>query len=244
MSMITMGRLRSLRRLQQRWRRDTRGAALVQFVVALPAMLFLLLSLTSLFGVLSARDTLCRATETAGRYLQVEGPHFPTDDPELSYPVGWERIAWKIIDQEMASRTLTDLRLVPGTDLVSIWPPDPRRSPPDTIELQNDPQIVNQALFYVRASKVITIPFGGWLKLPNPDNPDEELPAGKMRLSCRTGAYYEGPPIEPTSQSRGPKSPVDCPEPRRLCDPCPGCTQTPVPGDGTPTQCPTCRPRR
>lgn len=238
----TQGRLTDGRRALLGLWRDRRGAALVQFIVALPAMIFLLLSLTSLFGVLSARDTLCKATEQAGRYLQVEGPHFPTDDPELSYPVGWERIAWKIIDQEMASRTVANLRLVPGTDLVDIWPDDPRRSPPDTLELQDDPQIVNQALFYVRASKVITIPFGGWLQLPSPDNPDESLPAGQMRLSCRTGAFYEGPPISPTKQSRGPKSPAECPEPRKICDRCPGCTPTTV-GDGTPTVCPDCRQR-
>ena len=34
-----------------------------------------------------------------------------------------------------------------------------------------------------------------------------------------------------------------CPEPRQLCPPCPGCTRTPVPGEGTPTVCPFCRPR-
>ena len=226
----------------RRWWRDRRGAAMVQFLVILPAMVFLILSLVSLFGVMAVRDTLCNATQAAGRYLQIEGPQFPTDDPEFQYPVGWERIAWKIIDQELASRTLTDLRLQTGKDVVDIWPDDPRRSPKDTIELQDDPQIVNQALFYVKATKVITIPYGGWLKLPNPDAPDMELPAGQMRLSCRTGAFYEGPPIEPTRQSRGPKVPNSCRPPIRRCAPCPGCTQTPVPGDGTPTvECPTCR---
>ncbi|HRA20491.1 MAG TPA: gamma-glutamyltransferase, partial [Anaerolineae bacterium] len=34
-----------------------------------------------------------------------------------------------------------------------------------------------------------------------------------------------------------------CPEPRRRCNPCPGCTSTPMPGDGTPVVCPICRPR-
>ncbi len=228
----------------RRWWRDRRGAALVQFMVVLPAMVFLVLSLVSLFGVMAVRDTLCEATHQAGRYLQVEGPHFDADDPAFQYPVGWERIAWQIIDQELASRTLTNLRLETGKDVVDIWPDDPRRSPKDTIELQDDPQIVNQALFYVKATKVITIPYGGWLKLPSPDAPDTELPAGQMRLSCRTGAYYEGPPIEPTRQSRGPKPVDDCDEPRNMCQPCPGCTNTPVPGDGTPTVCPICRPRR
>ena len=230
------------RRHLRRWWRDRRGAALVQFMVVLPAMIFLILSLVSLFGVMAVRDTLCEATHQAGRYLQVEGPQFPTDDPAFQYPVGWERIAWQIIDQELASRTLTNLRLQTGTDEVDIWPDDPRRSPLDTIELHTDPQIVNDALFYVKATKVITIPYGGWLKLPNPDAPDMELPAGQMRLSCRTGAFYEGPPIEPTRQSRGPKVPNSCRPPIRRCAPCPGCTQTPVPGDGTPTvECPTCR---
>lgn len=228
----------------RRWWRDRRGAALVQFMVVLPAMVFLVLSLVSLFGVMAVRDTLCEATHQAGRYLQVEGPHFDADDPAFQYPVGWERIAWQIIDQELASRTLTNLRLETGKDVVDIWPDAPRRSPKDTIELQDDPQIVNQALFYVKATKVITIPYGGWLKLPSPDAPDTELPAGQMRLSCRTGAYYEGPPIEPTRQSRGPKPVDDCDEPRQMCQPCPGCTNTPVPGDGTPTVCPICRPRR
>lgn len=244
MSMNTLARrvIHGRAQLRRLWR-DRRGAALVQFMIVLPAMIFLILSLVSLFGVLSMRDTLCKATEQAGRYLQIEGPLFPTDDPEFQYPDGWERIAWKIIDQEMASRTLTDMRLIPGTDLVDIWPDDPRSSPKDTIELQNDPQIVNQALFYVRATKVITIPMGGWIKLPDPNTADAELPWGRMRLSCRTGAFYEGPPIEPTKQSRGPKPVVDCPEPRQLCRPCPACTNTPSPGDGTPTVCPICRPR-
>jgi hypothetical protein len=228
----------------RRWWRDRRGAALVQFMVVLPAMVFLVLSLVSLFGVMAVRDTLCEATHQAGRYLQVEGPHFDADDPSFQYPLGWERIAWQIIDQELASRTLTNLRLEAGKDVVDIWPDDPRRSPKDTIELQDDPQIVNQALFYVKATKVITIPYGGWLKLPSPDAPDTELPAGQMRLSCRTGAYYEGPPIEPTRQSRGPKPVDECDEPRNMCQPCPGCTNTPSPGDGTPTVCPICRPRR
>ena len=34
-----------------------------------------------------------------------------------------------------------------------------------------------------------------------------------------------------------------CPEPRMPCPPCPGCTSTPMPGDGTPVVCPICRPR-
>ena len=34
-----------------------------------------------------------------------------------------------------------------------------------------------------------------------------------------------------------------CPDPRVICLPCPGCTKTPEPGAGTPTECPFCRPR-
>lgn len=39
-------------------------------------------------------------------------------------------------------------------------------------------------------------------------------------------------------------TPGVCPEPRRICEPCPGCTATPEPLAGTPTVCPFCRHRR
>lgn len=46
--------------------------------------------------------------------------------------------------------------------------------------------------------------------------------------------------ITPT---KGPDIPPGCPQPRMLCQPCPGCTPTPYPAEGTPTICPFCRPR-
>lgn len=55
-------------------------------------------------------------------------------------------------------------------------------------------------------------------------------------------------PPSPTSAitpTLGPSPPRGlCPEPRMLCQPCPGCTVTPAPAEGTPTVCPVCRPRR
>ncbi len=45
----------------------------------------------------------------------------------------------------------------------------------------------------------------------------------------------------PTGSLRPPGGGRGCPVPIRPCPPCPACTETPVPGAGTPTVCPECR---
>jgi hypothetical protein len=221
----------------RRWREDRNGAALVQFIAILPLLILLMFGLYAVFQVMGARDTLCEATFEAARYLQVEGPHFPADDPTFEYPVGWENIATEIINQELASRTMVGLYPVERAD-VDIWPESVRRSPPDTLTVSREE--VENNLFFIRATKAITNPLYGSLGGAIDISEDN---GGMIRLTCRRSAFYEGPPVEPTLLSRGPSSPNRCPQPRALCRLCPGCTATPPPQDGTPTVCPDCRPR-
>ncbi len=57
-------------------------------------------------------------------------------------------------------------------------------------------------------------------------------------------SLYQQPTITPPTLSTPPfPVPPSCPEPRLRCRPCPGCTPTSIPGAGTPTVCPMCRPR-
>jgi len=218
------------RALLGRWQADLRGASLVQFVVVLPVFLIIILGLYSLFTVMSSRDSLCESAWEAARYLQVEGPHFPADDPLYDYPGGWERVATDIINQSLASRTFTSLAPVQLGD-VDITPDSIRHSPADTVEVRNDPiGAVENAWFTLHVRKTITTPFGAWL--------GEEPGLGTLNLSCKSTGYFEGPPLGPTQPGQGGGG--NCPQPRRPCDVCPGCTATTV-GRNTPTVCPDCR---
>ena len=216
----------------RRWREDRSGATLVQFIVVLPVFVVVVIGSYAMFRVMAARDTLCEATWEAARYLQIEGPHFPKDDPAFDYPTGWEQIATQIMNQELASRTLIGLYPI-DTNNVDLWPDLPRSSPEDTLSVSREE--LDNNLFELQVTKSITNPLGMFFDMPN-DEP------GMIKLTCRTGGFYEGPPIEPTLIQRGPQNPVGCgqPPPNR-CPSCPGCTPTTV-GRNTPTVCPVCRP--
>jgi hypothetical protein len=217
-------------RLVRRFVADRSGATLVQFVAVLPIFVITMLAMYAMFAMMAARDTLCDSVSEAARYLQVEGPHFPSDDVDFDYPVGWERIAEEIVNQELVSRTMAELYPV---DLVAIWPDQPRRYPEETTEI--DRASIDDNLFYVRASKVVSTPLG----LPY----DLGSGPGQIKLTCRVGGFFEGPPAEPTFNQRNPGNRNGCDNspPILPCRPCPGCTETPVPGNGTPTVCPDCR---
>jgi Flp pilus assembly protein TadG len=218
----------------RRWNADLRGASLVQFVVVLPVFVVIVVGLYAVFTVMSARDTLCEATYEASRYLQVEGPHFSTDNPDFDeYPADWIRVATDIINQELASRTHTELYPVLSSD-VSIDPPNLRNSPKDTIEVRDNPiGVVENAWFTVKVTKAITNPMGAML------GTDPGL--ATIKLSCKATGFFEGPPIGPTKPGSGGGGPNRCEQPVNQCRRCPGCTPTTV-GAGTPTECPTCRP--
>ena len=97
----------------------------------------------------------------------------------------------------------------------------------------------------------------GGTVLPSPVVTDEGTrlpPSGKtptITVSLRAlympraaQSLYQQPTITPTLTTPFPfPVPPFCPEPRRPCRLCPGCTMTPVPGAGTPTVCPACRRR-
>lgn len=220
--------------LYRRWNADLRGASLVQFVVVLPIFVMIVFGLYGVFTVMSSRDTLCEATYEASRYLQVEGPQFSTDNPDFDeYPADWIRVATDIINQELASRTFTNLYPILASD-VSIDPPNLRNSPKDTIEVRDNPiGVVENAWFTVKVTKTISNPLGTLL------GTDPGL--STIKLSCKSTGFFEGPPIGPTKPGQGGGGPNRCEEPVDRCRRCPGCTPTTV-DEGTPTVCPICRP--
>lgn len=228
-----LARSRAARRaalaLAARWQDDRRGAALVQFVVVLPVFVLVAWGMYGLFTVMASRDTLCESAWEAARYLQVEAPHFPTDDLSYDYPEGWKRVAVEIMNEELLSRTHTNLYPIDPVD-VDIQPPWKPRSPEDTMQVSRDEVINNR--FEIKVSKTITNPLGTMLGV------DPGL--SKINLTCRSSGFFEGPPLEPTNSQRN-QGKNRCEEPRDRCGPCPGCTPTVV-GENTPTVCPTCRP--
>jgi len=222
----------AVRSLAGRWRDDKQGATAVQFIVVLPVFVLVIMGLYSVFVVLSARETMCEAAYEAARYLQIEAPHFPADDPEYTdYPDDWQRIAIEIVNQELASRTHTNLYPV-GPGEVELFPLQKPRSPEDT--LQVSAAEVDNNRFTVKVRKAISNPMGVML------GSDEGL--GVINLSCTASGFYEGPPVAPTrpGQDRGGRGCDEGALPD--CPPNPGFTDTPEPGAGTPTVCPICEP--
>lgn len=215
--------------IARRWRADVAGAAAVQFIVVLPIFIVVVFGLYGLFSVMSSRDILCESTYEAARYLQVEGPQFP-DDPYYAFPDGWQREATDIINQELASRTLTDLYPVQLADVVIGSDAGKPDSPEDPVELASDWQnLVPRSMFWIKVTKSIANPLGMML------GTDPGL--GQIKLTCTSTGFWEGPPIGPTNPADA--GPGRCPEPVNRCDPCPGCTATVV-GRNTPTICPDC----
>lgn len=76
--------------------------------------------------------------------------------------------------------------------------------------------------------------------------PSPEIPASATPTLWPTPSLTATAAITPTeaAQTATPGIPRECPEPRVICAPCPGCTATPAAVEGTPTVCPVCRPRR
>lgn len=212
----------------RRWHGDRSGATLVQFIVVLPVFIMVVIGMYGVFTVMSSRDMLCQAAWEASRYLQVEGPFFPDNDPAYNYPDGWESIARQIVDQQLASRTYT---LLYPVDKVDITPDIIRTSPKDSLAVS--PAEVDNGRFEIQVSKAITNPMGVMLGV----DPGLE----KINLTCKVGGFYEGPPVGPTDTGRGQ---AGCPRVSVQCPPNRGETNTPTPRRGDPTQCPVCATAR
>lgn len=226
--------LRRTEALARRARRDDSGAALVQFVVVLPVFVLIVIGLWAMFQVFSAQQTLCEAVWESSRYLQVEGPRLPDD--QFSYPDGWEDLALGIINTELKSNANIPVGpLVVGDVVIS---PDAKPSSPEDSKAVSADNVPNN-WFFVRASTVISNPLA--VLVPG------TAPGGGLKLTCKSTAFYEGPPTGPTNQSDNPGG-EDCREPARFC------TQVSPPGSPTLTPtacppgeqncCPVCRPRR
>jgi hypothetical protein len=221
--------------LARRARRDESGAALVQFIVVLPVFVLIVIGLWAMFQVFSAQQTLCEAVWESSRYLQVEGPRFPDEDPYL-YPEGWEQVAVDIINTELKSNANIPVGpLLP--DDVEISPDAKPISPQDSQSVSADN--VPNNWFFVQASTVISNPLA--ILVPG------TAPGGGLKLTCKGTAFYEGAPVGPTNQNDDPKG-DDCREPARFCTVGPPGqpTLTPTPCDPNDQNCgcAVCRPRR
>jgi hypothetical protein len=210
----------------RRWVADRRGAALVQFVVVLPILILVVMGLFSVFTAYSARYTLCESVWEATRYLQVEGPQF--DPTVITYPAGWEDIATTIINNELASNRMSDLRV--ERSAVVVTPPQQRLSPKEMSEVRAEN--VDNNWFFIKATAYITNPLGVLIEGVGE--------GGKLAVTCKGTGFFEGPPIGPTPGPGSEGQRHDCP-PQRMCTAgpppteCAACTPTPEP------TCPPCK---
>jgi hypothetical protein len=217
--------------LAGRARRDEGGAALVQFIAVLPVFVLIVVGLWSMYQVFSAQQTLCDAVWESSRYLQVEGPRL--DENIYPYPAGWEQLAIGIINTELKSNAAIEIApMLPGD--VHISPDQKPVSPQESLEVTADNVLNNW--FFVQARTHITNPLA--IFVPGTG------PGGTLNLTCKTTAFYEGPPVGPTDEKPG----QDCRQPNEECtpfaDPPGGPTFTATDCPRGERCCPVCRPDR
>ncbi len=199
----------------------------MQFTVVLPVFALLAIGLWALFTVYSAQQTLCEGVWQASRYLQVEGPQF--EQESMPYPAYWEDVAEEIIQTELYSNAMTEVKLKD----VTITPPQVRRQNKEMSEVTREN--VEMDWFFVHATANITNPLAVFVEGAGEGN--------SLLLQCKATGFFESPPIGPTPGAAGPSLPGNCPPRPPICTSgpppteCVGCTETPVP------TCPPCRPR-
>jgi len=211
--------------LWRTWQEDQRGASAVQFIAVLPLFVLLTLGLWTLFMAYSAQQTLCEAAGRTASYLQEEGPWF---DEGVEYPTGWVPVAVDLVNSELKSNAMTPMQVKPED--VVFYPSLPRRAPQ---EQDIVPYSVADAYFYLTVTADVTGTLGvlgGFFDGAGAD--------GKLRLSCRSTAFYEEPPLKSTDQAV--PGATECPEVDD-CTPGPPPTQCIGPACPTSPPCPPCK---
>jgi len=104
---------------------DRRGASLVTYTLILPLLLMLVFGASTVWEIISVKQSMDVATYEAARYLSHEGRRIAAQAPPYYNPDGWERIAHDEIDgwvQDQIRR-------------------NPFVSPADTVEIEIVPPI-------------------------------------------------------------------------------------------------------
>jgi len=220
--------LPAARRELARLRRDLRGATLVQFIAILPVFVLLIYGATAVAEVMGAHATICEAAHESARYLQVEAPRFPDDDPNYAYPDGWRRVAFGIAQSEIQShRRLRDSVFQEAN--ITIWPSIKPVAPsgPDQVSRE----LVTSSLFTVRVSAEMPNPMLLWF--------DGAGAGGGLSLSCQSTGFFEDVPFRTTADD--PSGGDRCERERnsRACQRPPRCTAGPPPTACSGPNCPT-----
>lgn len=229
--------LRSLGRPAAALWADLRGATLVQFIAVLPVFVLMIYGAWSVSVVMGAHTTLCEAAHESARYLQVEGPRFPDDDPNYAYPDGWRRVAFQIAQPELQSHKRLREAAFQETN-ITIWPAIKPVAPtgPDQVS----PELVTSSLFTVRVDAEIANPLYLWF--------DGLGAAGKLAMRCQATGFFEGPPFRTTADDPAGGDRCERERNSRACQRPPRCTAGPPPTECSGPDCPTpvccpCQPR-